>query len=299
VLVVSDHGGGSLDGVVNLNAWLEQHGYLTYADRPGYGDNEMGRLLGHRLFELRRKVPKNVRYSFKQRLPRLRERAYRLRAPTVVNWSRTRAFSYGIFGNVVLNVHGRERFGIVEPGTEYERLRDEIAERLCELQTPEGERLVAAVHRREELFDGPELEKIPDLVVEFRDYAWLGKGNLTERTPTIWDHVTIRAHPSQTYAGSHRGDGIFVLAGPAGRAGAEVDAGIMDVAPTLLYLLGEPVPAALEGRLLSEALDPELLDEQPPEFVDVETIAVSTPRDYGGASPVEVEERLRSLGYLE
>ena len=40
-------------------------------DRPGYGDNELGRLLGHRLFELRRKVPKNLRYSFKQRLPRL------------------------------------------------------------------------------------------------------------------------------------------------------------------------------------------------------------------------------------
>lgn len=299
VLVVSDHGGGSLDGVVNLNAWLEQHGYLTYADRPGYGDNEMGRLLGHRLFELRRKVPKNLRYSFKQRMPRLRERAYRLRAPTVVDWSRTRAFSYGIFGNVVLNVRGRERFGIVEPGAEYERLRDELVAGLCELQTPEGERLVAAVHRREELFDGPELEKIPDLVVEFRDYAWLGKGNLTEQTPTIWDHVTIRAHPSQTYAGSHRSEGIFVLAGPAGRAGAEVDAGIMDVAPTMLYLLGEPVPATLEGRLLSEALDPGLLDERPPEFADVETIAVATPRGYEGASPVEVEERLRSLGYLE
>jgi predicted AlkP superfamily phosphohydrolase/phosphomutase len=300
VLVVSDHGGGSLDGVVNLNAWLEQHGYLAYADRPGYGDNEMGRLLGHRLFELRRKVPKGLRYSFKQRMPRLRERAYGLQAPTVVDWSRTRAFSYGIFGNVVVNVRGRERLGIVEPGAEYERVRDEIVEQLGELRTPEGERMVAAVHRREELFDGPELDKIPDLIVEFHDYAWLGKGNLTERTPTIWDHVTIRAHPSQTYAGSHRADGIFVLAGPAARAGAEVDAAITDVAPTVLYLLGEPIPDELEGRLLSEALDPRVLDERPPAFADVEPpLEVATPRGYDGASPVEVEERLRSLGYLE
>jgi predicted AlkP superfamily phosphohydrolase/phosphomutase len=299
VLVVSDHGGGSLDGVVNLNAWLAEHDYLTYSDRPTYGGNEMKRRVGHRLLELGRMLPRDVKHSMRQRLPRLRERAYRLRAPTVVDWSRTRAFSYGIFGNIVLNVRGRERFGIVEPGAEYERVRDEIVERLGELQTPEGERLVAAVHRREELYDGPELEKIPDLVVEFRDYAWLGKGNLTERTPSIWDHVTIRAHPSQTYAGSHRTEGVFVLAGPSGRAGAEVDAGILDVAPTLLYLLGEPIPAALEGRLLSEALDPGLLDARPPEFADAETVPVATPRDYDGVSPVEVEERLRSLGYLE
>ena len=52
------------------------------------------------------------------------------------------------------------------------------------------------MHRREDLYAGPELDKIPDLVVEFRDYAWLGKGNLTERTPTLEDAISIRAHPT-------------------------------------------------------------------------------------------------------
>jgi predicted AlkP superfamily phosphohydrolase/phosphomutase len=292
VLVVSDHGGGSLRGVVNLNAWLAQEGYLEYAERSnGNGAT------AHRLFQLRRKLPREWRYSLKQRLPWLRERAYRLQAPSVVDWPRTRAFAYGIFGNIVLNVAGRERDGTVQPGEEYERLRDELRERLLDLRWTDGERVVAAVHKREELYDGPELDKIPDLIVEFRDYAWLGKGNLTERTPTIADDITIRAHPEERYAGGHRPDGIFVLAGPAARAGAELHAGIADVAPTVMYLLDEPVPASFEGRLLAEALEPSLLDERPLEYADDEPAAV--PVAERQKSPPEVEERLRSLGYLE
>jgi predicted AlkP superfamily phosphohydrolase/phosphomutase len=292
VLVVSDHGGGSLRGVVNLNAWLADQGYLAYSAN---GHTNGGG--AHKLFELRRKLPKEWRYSIKQRLPWLRERAYRLQAPSVVDWSRTRAFAYGIFGNIVLNVAGRERAGIVERGEEYEQLREELRERLLDLRWSDNEPIVAAVHRREDLYAGPELDKIPDLVVEFRDYAWLGKGNLTERTPALEDAISIRAHPDQRYAGGHRQEGIFVLAGPDARAGAELaGAGIADVAPTVMYLLGEAVPAAFEGRLLAEAIEPSLLDERPPEFDDDEE---SAPVVAEHQSPREVEERLRSLGYLE
>jgi predicted AlkP superfamily phosphohydrolase/phosphomutase len=288
VLVVSDHGGGELRGVVNLNAWLAGQGYLAYTQNGTNGGS------ARRVFEWRRKLPKEWRYTVKQRLPWLRERAYRLQRPSVVDWRHTRAFAYGIFGNVVLNVAGREREGIVEPGSEYEQLRDELAERLMGLELG-GEKIVAAVHRREDLYAGPELDKIPDLVVEFRDYAWLGKGNLTERTTALADTITIKAHPQQRYSGGHRQDGIFVLAGPAARAGVELQAGIADVAPTVMYLLGEPVPAAFEGRLLAEAIQPALLDARPLEFAD-EEVAGPVPEH---ESPREVEERLRSLGYLE
>lgn len=295
VLVVSDHGGGSLEGVVNLNAWLAREGYLAYTTR----DEVRGRF-GHRLFELRRKLPPGLRYAVKQRLPGLRERAYRARhAPSVVDWSQTRAFSYGTFGNVVVNVRGREENGIVEPGDEYDRVRAELVERLQDLRSPAGDRIVAAVHLREDLFAGPELERIPDLVVEFRDYAWLGKGNLTERATEISDRIVVRGHPDARYVGSHRPDGIVVLSGPAARPGTRLAAGIADVAPTVLYLLGEPIPADLEGRLLTEAIDPALLEARPPEYVDGMEFEAGAPRPYDAAGVAEVEERLRSLGYLE
>jgi arylsulfatase A-like enzyme len=74
-------------------------------------------------------------------------------------------------------------------------------------------------------------------------------------------------------------------------------ASIQDVAPTILYLLGEPVPTALEGRVLEEAVDGSLLDARPPEYRDATDVAVATA---GGAPPAgDLEERLRGLGYLE
>ena len=42
--------------------------------------------------------------------------------------------------------------------------------------------------------------------------------------------------------------------------GEIVSARIEDVAPTVLYLLGEPIPVELEGRLLVEAIEPDVLD---------------------------------------
>ena len=187
VIVVSDHGAGPLDGVVNLNAWLAAEGYLAYAG----AEAALGRRAFDRLFAVRRWLPEGLRTSVKQRIPTVRERAYELSSYSVVDWPRTRAFAYGTFGNVVLNVRGREESGIVEPGEDYDRLRDELVTRLGELRSPAGEPIVKAVHRREELFYGDELEKLPDLVVEFDEYAWLGKGSLRTRSSELADRIEI------------------------------------------------------------------------------------------------------------
>ena len=295
LMIVSDHGAGPLHGVVNLNAWLAQEGLLAYATGGGVKGRE---LLGKTL-ELRRHLPERWRYAAKQRLPKLRDRAQERSDYSVLDWSQTRAFSYGTFGNIVINVRGREANGTVEPGEEYDRVRDEIAAKVGDLRGPGGESIVADVHRREDLFHGPELDKVPDLLVEFDRYAWLGKGNLKTRGDSLWDEIEIE-DSEHHYVGSHRHEGIAVLAGPAVAGGASLSGELVDVAPTLLYLLGEAIPSDLEGRVLFEALRPELLDERPPEYDD------SPPPDFEGEraeledeGAAEVERRLRGLGYLE
>jgi predicted AlkP superfamily phosphohydrolase/phosphomutase len=298
VLVLSDHGAGALHGVVNLNAWLASEGYLSYT-RPGA---RLGRQLFDAAFNLRRRViPKRLRHAVKTRATGLRERVYQREEFTAVDWPNTRAFAYGTFGNVVINVRGREREGTVEAGDEYERLRDEIAAKALELRSPEGEPIVAAVHRREDLFHGPELDVVPDLLVEFSEYAWLGKGNLRKRGESIWDKIEIEPGSKHVYVGSHRHEGIFVLAGPSATSSERSFAGIEDVAPTILYLLGEPVPAELEGRILAEAIDPAVLDERPPEYDDTGELQVAHAETstYSAGEADEVEARLRGLGYLE
>ncbi len=296
VVLVSDHGGGSLKGVVNLNAWLAQEGYLVYAGRS----EKLGRRVGDKLFELRRHLPKQLRYRVKQRARGLREKMYERPQYSVVDWPQTRAFSYGTFGNIVVNVRGREEQGIVEPGDDYERVRNELAERALEIRDPDGQPIVAAVHRREDLFDGPELEKIPDLLVEFRDYEWLGKGNLKSRSTSLWDTIELEPGSRHEYVGSHRHEGIFALSGPSATHAGRSQIGIADVAPTVLYLLGEPLPADLEGRLVAEAIDPALLDRRPPEYDDSAPLELeSASEGYQAEEEAEVAERLRGLGYIE
>ncbi|MGH2997081.1 MAG: hypothetical protein ACRDM9_12270, partial [Gaiellaceae bacterium] len=239
------------------------------------------------------------RYAVKQRASGLRERIYERQEYSVIDWPRTRAFAYGTFGNVVINVRGRESEGTVAPGEEYERVRDEIAAKALELRGPDGEPIVAAVHRREELFEGPELDKVPDLLIEFAEYAWLGKGNLRRRGETIWDAIEIEPGSEQVYVGSHRHEGIFALAGPSAAVAPRTLAGIEDIAPTVLYLLGEPLPSDLEGRVIAEAIEPSLLDDRPPEYDDSTRIEVARAESYSADDADAVESRLRGLGYLE
>jgi predicted AlkP superfamily phosphohydrolase/phosphomutase len=297
-MVVSDHGAGALHGVVSLNAWLEREGFLAYGYERGTMTREIVRKTAYRAFALRRAVPEVLRRRVKQRIPRIRERSYRLGEFSVVDWSRTRAFAYGTFGNVVINVRGRERSGIVEPGVEYERTRDEVAVKALGLQGLNGERIVAAVHKREDLFDGPRLDRIPDLLIEFDEYAWLGRGTLKSRPASIWDEISPPGG-AESYVGSHRHNGIFALAGPSARRGQVARASILDVAPTLLYVLGEAIPTNLEGRILSEAIEPAVLDERSPEYVDPVEFEPQSRRSATPDASAEVEERLRSLGYLE
>jgi predicted AlkP superfamily phosphohydrolase/phosphomutase len=300
-MIVSDHGAGRLKGVVNLNAWLAEHGWLTYArSARRLRAGELSRQLLYRLLERRRKLPKRLRNFAKQRAPALRERVYQLREFTAIDFPRTQAFAYGNFGNVVINVRGRERYGVVDPGEEYDELCKRIAEEALRLVDPStGERLVAAVHRRDALFHGPALVKIPDLIFEFTDYAWAGKGNLMRPTPTIWDTIKMAESGRETYVGTHRAEGIIALAGPSFRREGRVSAAIEDVTPTILYLLGEPIPIDLDGRLLEEALDPALLEGRPPEYAEAGAVGAQQTQGYGADEVAEVEGRLRSLGYLE
>lgn len=287
-MLVSDHGGGRLDGVIDLNAWLAREGFLHW-DRGG----SSGRKAVSGAVAAQRLLPAGLRAQLKRLAPGVRERALELREVSAVNWSRTRAFGYGAFGNLVVNLRGRERYGIVAPGADYEHVRDDLIARALELTSPEGNPIVAAVHRREELFSGEAAAALPDLIVEFDDYAWLGKAPLHEPSSEIWSEIRVGPGGCAPYVGSHRHEGIVALAGESCRAGVALSASIEDVCPTILRLLDEPVPPGLDGRALDEALVG-TASERP-----AAAVAVPETVDYTPAASAEVAGRLRDLGYLE
>ncbi|HEX2096404.1 MAG TPA: alkaline phosphatase family protein [Solirubrobacterales bacterium] len=86
-----------------------------------------------------------------------------------VDWSATRAFAQPADnqGYVRLNLKGREREGVVDPG-EADELIDRIAAGLEGFRDPDGEPAVAAVDRVGGEWEGSAADRLPDLVVRWR-----------------------------------------------------------------------------------------------------------------------------------
>ena len=218
-----------------------------------------------------------------------------------IDWSRTRAYAQGNFGQIFLNVEGRQPRGCVAP-RDVRPLLDDLKAGLKTIPHPEtGEPLVGEVYERDELYQGPHAHLAPDLTVVLTDWRY--------RTIGLHDFTTNRLiSPAFGPTGDHRMEGILVASGPAFRTGATPRAAeLLDIAPTVLHLLGIPVPGDMDGRVLAEILDPALSPIDLPIRVGAlapaaahARAAVSTPMDsvYTAEEDAEIQRRLEELGYL-
>ena len=219
-----------------------------------------------------------------------------LRRDALIEWEKTKAFALSgpFFGRIYLNTVGREPQGTVSPGAEWEALREQIAERLLTLRDPAtGRPVIEHVWRREEIYQGPRADELPDLVVKPADgyqvTTEFRRGLLVEPMPGF-------------LTGTHRMEGILVLHGPGICSGVTVEgASIADLAPTILHLMGLPVPENMDGRVLLDALTEEARAARPVHYIaaeDEEEPGGPTGDVYSDADSAEVEARLAGLGYL-
>jgi len=176
------------------------------------------------------------------------------------------------------------------PPDEYLEFRNWLAAHLLDVRDQAGERIVARVRTRDELFRGPSLALAPDLTLELED------GGLVS---ILSSAEPVRRRPMPT--GTHRADGVFIAAGPEIQRGARlVPLSILDVAPLVLHALDLPIPDTLEGRFVSEALEPAALAMHPPRRESGASAVVPvTDVALDAAAEAEILDRLRALGYVE
>jgi predicted AlkP superfamily phosphohydrolase/phosphomutase len=300
VLIVSDHGfGGAGDRIVYLNRWLAEQGWLAF-DSPGPMDRLMawGKELGLLL-------PASVQeWIFRSRLSSLVDEMESRSRLSGIDWERSVAFSEEVntFPGIWLNVQGREPQGRVAPGTEYERLRDAIIERLGAFTNPDtGEHVIQRALRREEVYRGPWVALAPDIVLESaldRGYTYTflssrGRQGDTLRELDPDEHLGAKGGSMN---GSHRADGVLIVAGNGVDAGCDVrDASLLDIAPTLCWLLGVSAPEGTEGRVLKEAF----VKRGPAQVSVPELRAQGGVQRYARREAAILQERLRDLGYRE
>ena len=278
VITMSDHGFGPKDKSVNVNVALREWGMLTVK-----GAGAVTRSAGMR--KLARRAKKALPKSVWQRAKGA--------AQSSIDWSKTKAFSAPIpQQGIYINLQGREPHGSV-PQSEYESVRDEVADRFSALVDPDdGRPVVDKIYKREEVVHGSQAVHAPDLFPVCRAYSYeLSDGLLS---PAILDDY--RALPR----GFHHMDGIFGIAGPGVYPGKGAEAHLYDIAPTALYLAGCKLPE-MDGRVLEELLSPEMLTNRP---VRVEAMDLPLAGEgaeaaaYSAEEEAQIEESLRNLGYL-
>lgn len=277
ILVVSDHGFGPVTGEADLATHLTTSGFMKLKKQGGANPRGfMDTIAKIDFLNLRKKLPKRWREAARGQV------MDKLSAFAHVDWRATVAFpgtatQYGLY----LNVRGREPEGTVARD-DYERVRDDVIASLDALRPG----LAARALRREEVYHGPFLDDAPDVYIP----VWEDGIRLVEFS----DDPAVR--PRRRRPGEHRREGIFFAWGPAVAAGSRpAAASLADIYPTLMYLMGEGVPAGIDGRLLQEVITKERLAAHPPQARDY---GPGGEEEYAGAEDARVRERLESMGYL-
>lgn len=162
-----------------------------------------------------------------------------------VDWRRTTAWAEsGFYGRIFLNVQGREPLGAVPPH-DYHRLRNELAKALESIRDPCGRKLATTAFRPQEIY--PEVRGVaPDLLVYFDDQRWRCIGSVGHSS--FWTDENDNGSDDA----NHSQYGIFIISSPSLNAasGRRRDIHIKDIAPTVLSLMGVPVPHEMEGRCI-------------------------------------------------
>ncbi|SDQ96737.1 alkaline phosphatase family protein [Natronobacterium texcoconense] len=295
LFVASDHGFGPISKFVHLNAVLEQEGFLSRKDRNAAGSSlaQLGVTKSNVLGTLKRVGIDEKRFI--QSLPKglvdgIAEQVPGDHGLYDVDFEDTIAFAHGP-SYVYVNDIDRFEEGAVAPAN-VDAVKRELRSAFEDVTDPDTGDRALSVYDGDEVF--PDDDASPDLIV-------VGKDGYEEKTK-LGDDVFA---PAGTKAASHRSEGVFFAHGPAidgsSGEGEPDDLSVVDVAPTLLHSIGEPIPDEMDGEVRTELLEADV--DPTVRRVEPQATAGSSEESSTDGDVDEdfdgVEERLKGLGYME
>jgi predicted AlkP superfamily phosphohydrolase/phosphomutase len=298
ILVMSDHGFGPWEYWFHCNAWLLSQGFLVVKSdalsrlkyalfRLGFAPLTFYKLaMGMKMGEAVARTTLHRREWSFNLLRRL------FISFDDVDWSRTTAYSLGNLGQIFLNRAGREPQGIVTDA-DYDAVLTRIVDRLREEKNPANcQPLMGEVLRGRDLYAGKRADEGPDLMPVPADPRILGFGTAQFTSQRLLT-------PAFGMTGGHRMDGVFIAAGRGIRGGQTVAGSrLWDVAPTIMALMGVPVPAGLDGRVLDSILTPGMRDQVRYDERPYQDYFHDGGQGYSEDEEALVAERLKGLGYV-
>jgi predicted AlkP superfamily phosphohydrolase/phosphomutase len=290
-IVLSDHGFGQDRGNICVNYFLRQWGYFYLNDENQKPVSDIFRKSRYKFF----RTAFSALAAAKHRI--LDVRKYKSWAayvhgnsehkPLSIDWNRTKValVTGSETGFLYVNLKGRSPLGNVEPGAEYENLVSDVIAKIQELRHPTtGEKLLSKVARGRDIYtEAGEGILLPDIVLVCAD----GYG---------FSLRVSDAAPELLPEGSHRPKGVLFMEGDGLNIRVpDFSPRLIDVAPTILHLLGISVPRDMDGRVLEEIWP----EAQTIRYDDTDSAASQQKAVYSAEESDLIEQRLKGLGYLE
>jgi predicted AlkP superfamily phosphohydrolase/phosphomutase len=303
VIVMSDHGGMAHPKYYfNTNHWLRTLDLLKPSPKANQSTSGLKGAFKQYYRTKIRRLPylEKIYRSLPQSLKKM---ATNLDSQTMMNldaidWKHTRAYRFPMYPpveGVMINVIGRQAEGCVQAGEEYEVLRTRILGEVRELREPgSGEPIIVEAYRREELYHGERLETAPDIILVTKD-CYKGGTGIDELISEVPLEVISKL------SGVHRMDGIILAQGPHIRRNGRIEgAGIIDVAPTVLYTLGMAIPSDMDGKTLTGLFEDTYTEQTMASYTDERKVEDVASDEYGYSEEEEESVRLKleALGYL-
>ena len=303
IIIISDHG---MQGVQTrkffVNTWLERIGYVKYG--------------GHVITRtLRKKFAPRISHLLskenKERLERMfgrnevedatmrdsctehKDAFEKLKYGYIhgIDWANTKAYLASNWG-ISLRV---------DPGSDvYHRIREDIIEKMGELRGEDGKKIVKKVWKKEEIFNGPYLDQLPDIVFILTEDYGMGVIPSSKIAGAINKDQYGRGR-GRYFRGDHEGaiDGIIMAYGPDFRSGEVIEnAKIVDIMPTVLNMLKVGIPDDIDGIVLKDLFKKESShlkrDIKKRHYGDIKSEAKSLSCEENH----EIIESLKQMGYM-
>ena len=291
VLIVSDHGAGPLTSAFFLNNWLIKNGYLYFKEDPAIAFNKKrpSRVKSQLIKSIKKVIPSAILDKIKPRGDGAHQEEINL-FYSLIDWDKTVAFSEGAGGGIYINPE------TVKP-EKYNEVLSRIIQGFYNLTDPYGKKVVKNVYQKNDIYSGEYLVNAPDLTVICNEgYQIIAPNEFLYFNKEYEDTLFL----SHRWSGRHEEHGIFLLKGPAVKKNIKIDGcRIIDIAPTILYLMNEAIPEYMDGKVLLEVIDEEYLSNNPVHWTSDTIQQDRSGQSFSKNEENEIRDKLKNLGYIE
>lgn len=296
LVMLSDHGFGSLHKEVCLNRVLAKGGLLAFR-KKSLKQKVKERILGSALL-----IPPKARSMIKRCFHIKRQSVFMDLYIEDIDWSLTNVYALSQFGTLYINDKNGGPQGTISDERSWEDVIAETEKVLKDLVDPgDGLPVVTEFYRREELFSGPLSNEMPAAVIVMRNCSYRGVfGTCAELSAKPVIRTPYPDWGVLAPTGCHRREGMLLLHGKDVAADDQDPVNMVDVAPTVLQLMQLPVPFQYEGVAVDSVAGagkviPEI------DLAPVENTSIPLHRAvsvYSEDDEEEIRKRLADLGYI-